>query len=887
MNPVRKKYTSTLLALVFFSLSLNNTLIGQISQTFSFTGATQTFVVPPCVSFMTVELWGAQGTAGTSTAGLGGAVKGVMGVTAGQILSINVGGQAGFNGGGLSASPPAGNGGGASDIRVAPATLLDRVVVAGGGGGGGSTNPSAPGGGGGAGTAVGANFFGGGAGIGANGQIAPVGGVAGGLNGGAGGTGNGSNNGGAGGGGGFNSGGIGGVNSGYLTGGNGVLGIGGNGGGPTGPGGGGGGYYGGGGASGGLNSNAGGGGGSSWTGTLTTPTFTPATRVGNGLVILTYNFNGNGVSAIATPTAICNGSTAILTASGMVSYTWSNGSNASSIAVNPNVTTTYTASGTNSVGCVSSQVLTVTVSSGVPVLSVVSSTNSTCLGKTATLTASGALSYTWTNNVINGVSFTPTVTNTYTVSGQNGCGTTTAVATISISPLPLSAISSPTIICAGSPATLTAVSPGTSYTWQPFGITGAIIAVNPSVTTIYTVSTSDGTCSGVANLTLVALPVPTVNIISTGSTICSGAAVSMTASGGISYTWNPGNLSGNVITGTPNAATLYSVVASNSVGCKSLASQVVIVNSGPSIGIVASGQIICVGSQVNLTASGATSYTWNPGNVNGAVLTDTPATATTYTLMGANPNNSCVTTSTITVSVFTPSVTLSNSNPTICSGSSSTLIASGANSYVWANGLPSASVQVVSPTSTTGYTVTATTINGNLNCVTVNTIQVNVNQNPSVTATANKPTICRNEASTLTAAGAGTYLWSTSAASVSIKVTPTITTTYSVLGTDANGCSRTATVQIKVNVCQGIGEQISSNTSVLIYPNPNNGRFTVKSDSDLSLILYNALGEQIRDIELNDRNNRTLVINNLPIGVYFISSRLGGIENGRKIIVSE
>jgi PKD repeat protein len=260
----------------------------QGTQTFSFTGAAQTFTVPNGVCSLTIQAWGAQGanSSSNSVGGRGGYATGTISVTPGAVINIYVGGQNGFNGGGTGNSG-GGNGGGASDVRIGGTALSDRIIVAGGGGGGGATNSSAPGGAGGAGT-CGSQYCGGGGGSGANNLGTPVAGHPGGLNGGNGGVGNGGNNGGGGGGGGLNSGGNGGTNSGYGSGQAGAFGLGGNAGGATGSAGGGAGYYGGGGSSGGANSNAGGGGGSSFTGTLSNASMTPNVQTGNGQIVLQY-----------------------------------------------------------------------------------------------------------------------------------------------------------------------------------------------------------------------------------------------------------------------------------------------------------------------------------------------------------------------------------------------------------------------------------------------------------------------------------------------------------------------------------------------------------------------------------------------------------------------
>lgn len=133
---------------------------------FAFTGAAQSWVVPPNVFSITVEAWGAQGgiwdVATCSTGGFGGYVRSVVAVTPGETLQVFVGGRGsditdvdpnagGFNGGGDGQVPMfsgSRGGGGASDIRRAPFELTDRLVVAGGGGGAGNFTASAGGAGG-------------------------------------------------------------------------------------------------------------------------------------------------------------------------------------------------------------------------------------------------------------------------------------------------------------------------------------------------------------------------------------------------------------------------------------------------------------------------------------------------------------------------------------------------------------------------------------------------------------------------------------------------------------------------------------------------------------------------------------------------------------------
>ena len=178
------------------------------SQTFIFTGGVQTYIVPAGVTALNVDARGSSGNFG-SAGGAGGRVETTLTVVPGEMLTLYVGGYTGrpsFNGGGTNGS--GGVGGGATDLRRAPAGLADRLVVA--GGGGGSTRNGASGGAGGGLTGGTGGFDGG---IPGGGGSQTAGGSAGG-NAGAGSLGQGGN-GDSGGGGGYYGGGGGG--SSYVT----------------------------------------------------------------------------------------------------------------------------------------------------------------------------------------------------------------------------------------------------------------------------------------------------------------------------------------------------------------------------------------------------------------------------------------------------------------------------------------------------------------------------------------------------------------------------------------------------------------------------------------------------------------------------------------------
>lgn len=138
-------------------------LVATVTASFYYTGAPVTFVVPPQVTELVIECWGAGGfnaydantisNPNQHTYSLGGYVKGSIAVTAGDSYIVTVGGngntgQNGFNGGGAGGTGlgsqnyqygcfPGAPGGGATDIRHSGTALANRIMVAGGGGGGG------------------------------------------------------------------------------------------------------------------------------------------------------------------------------------------------------------------------------------------------------------------------------------------------------------------------------------------------------------------------------------------------------------------------------------------------------------------------------------------------------------------------------------------------------------------------------------------------------------------------------------------------------------------------------------------------------------------------------------------------------------------------------
>jgi len=516
------------------------------------------------------------------------------------------------------------------------------------------------------------------------------------------------------------------------------------------------------------------------------------------------------VATSATSTTICSGNSTTITASGASTYTWMPGSlTGTAVTVSPTTTTTYTVTGTDANGCTNTSTRLITVNAS-PTVTATASNASICTGNSTTLTATGASTYAWMPGSLTGspVTVSPTTTTTYTVTGTaaNGCtSTSTQLVTVNTTPT-VTATASSTTICSGSSTTITA-SGATTYTWMPGSLTGSSVTVSPTTTTTYTVTGTNGTCSSTATRLITVNASPTVATTASSATICSGNSTTLTATGASTYAWMPGSLTGSPVTVSPTTTTTYTVTGTAANGCTATATRLITVNPTPTVTTTASNTTICSGSSTSITAAGATTYTWMPGSLTGTSVTVSPTTTTTYTVTGTSTGCSSTATRLITVNP-TPTVTTTASNTTICSGSTTNLTASGASTYNWMPGSLTGTSVTVSPTTTTTYTVTGTSANG---CTATATRLITVNASPTVSVTAGSTSICIGGSTSITATGASTYNWMPgSLTGGTVNVTPSATTTYTITGTAANGCTNVQTITINVGAAPTVTASASA-----------------------------------------------------------------------------
>jgi hypothetical protein len=271
---------------------------------------------------------------------------------------------------------------------------------------------------------------------------------------------------------------------------------------------------------------------------------------------------------------------------------------------------------------------------------------------------------------------------------------------------------------------------------------------------------------------------------------------------------------------------------------------------------------VCQGNQIVLVGAGANSYTWST-NANTNSISVSPTITTVYTFTGSTSTCSSIATKTIVVNQ-TPTVLINSSSGTICAGSTVTLSASGANSYTWNVSSNSASV-VVSPTITSSYTVTGT---NTLGCESVAITAVTVTPIPNLSIVSTNSILCLGQTATLTAAGASSYSWSTGATTSTLLISPAITTTYSLTGFNSMCISTSSFIQ-NVASCNGIEESDLLSNKVELFPSPNNGKFTLKAETNMEVEVLNATGKVLMRENL-EQGQHSIDLSAQPNGLYFI-----------------
>lgn len=331
-----------------------------------------------------------------------------------------------------------------------------------------------------------------------------------------------------------------------------------------------------------------------------------------------------------------------------------------------------------------------------------------------------------------------------------------------------------------------------------------------------------------------------INITANPNTpVCAGSVINFTSSivnpyPNLAYVWR---VNGIVVGANSPSYTSNTLNNNDVVSCYLINSQcnlsdtafsnliTITISTSPSVTINPSNPSICSGNSVNITASGANTYSWSPptglNTTSGANVIASPIVNTTYTVTGFS--SGCSDTATVVVSINSAlniGIVSSRSIP-ICSGDTIILTSSGADTYLWS---PSTALNtntgntvIANPSVTTTYTV----IGSSSGCTGSDDFIVTVNPLPQVVY-AIPQGVCVSETSLILSGGSptgGVYSGnavSNNTFSPSDAGVGSYNITYSY--SDANNCTNSASTMLQVFPLPNADFTMSPNFGVPSFP---------------------------------------------------------------------
>lgn len=335
------------------------------------------------------------------------------------------------------------------------------------------------------------------------------------------------------------------------------------------------------------------------------------------------------------------------------------------------------------------------------------------------------------------------------------------------------------------------------YEWST-GDSTEIINLVAENTTTYTVRISD-VCGSYGDESINISVVGPVADAGDDVPICLNDDVTLSVQGGTSWLWNPGGYTTQSITVSPPVTTTFTATVYDECGNTDTDEVTVLVDQP--FADAGEDENICVGEDVTLQANDTPNGAWlwtdmtTGQTYNGRVITVSPADSRQYCV---DVTDNCGNTirDCMQVDVFQLSAD-AGTDVTICLGETVELTgtsSTGNGTFTWTDGtnIFNGSSIEVTPAITTVYTLSVDD-----GCVKTDEITITVNPLPLVNASSGVNSICPDETLTLNAAGAITYSWSAVPADPSLSgqeitpspvVAPIQNTTYTLTGTDANGC---------------------------------------------------------------------------------------------------
>ncbi len=530
----------------------------------------------------------------------------------------------------------------------------------------------------------------------------------------------------------------------------------------------------------------------------------------NGNLSLTIEVLASPVAVLSGPASVCSSGNTV-TYSSNVAGTWSGTSITSGGQFNPatsplgTVTLTFTPSN----ACSAVQTIEVLVSDQVD--ATIADVPNACQSEGIVQLVAATPGGTWSGQGVNAVTgeFNPAIvsagfiTITYTITGVCS-GSDTQV--IEVGEAVDATITNVNPVCETvAPFQLNAASSG--GTWSGTGVNASGL-FNPGLAqqgTFTITYTINDICSDTDDVTITVADEVDATITDIAGLCSNASPVTLQAAdaGGV---WSGSGVNPSSGLFDPSLPTPGNVVITYTISgvCSDSDQTTIFVEAQPSVSVTPINNVCITAAPVNLSATPAGGVWTGSAGISGTTFNPAFAGAGTYTLT-YTVGTVCPGSASDQVTVFAIPNVNAGVDQALCAGESTSLSASGANSYSWSGqglGSPSSATTSAQPNFTTTYTVTGTDANG---CQDTDQITVVVNPLPSVGVGESTLTICEGDSAQLFASGLSNYNWSPSTfvddtESSTPMVYPNSTTTYTVSGTDSNGCPGSA--QVTVNVTE-------------------------------------------------------------------------------------
>jgi hypothetical protein len=376
---------------------------------------------------------------------------------------------------------------------------------------------------------------------------------------------------------------------------------------------------------------------------------------------------------------------------------------------------------------------------------------------------------------------------------------------------------SDTAVCYGATAHLVPVVTDTVgavlYSWAPADWLSCTTCPDPvaapDTSITYSLTVTDMSGCFTRPVTVTVHPLPVFSVVA--DTLCPGtnAVLKLEGDDDYTYVWDA-PVACDTCTETTSTVLLYTsegypVSATDRYGCISYDTAEIIVKPVPDIAAGPKGITICPGDTLELSVSGILPGTahWflhpDLSCLHCDTTTVVPFMPVVYSVHAVGENG-CPGEDTVKVHVHpAPNITASSSDSTVCGAGYITLSATGGLTYSWAPtwgvSNPTWAVTPAYVASTTPYIVTGTNAFG---CTASDTVTVSALPLPTVTISSPFEDLCLTDSVTLLAGGAVTYAWSPATVTPCVTCNPVraavsgSSTTYTLTGTDVNGCIGTA-----------------------------------------------------------------------------------------------